>query len=290
MKPGIYVVAVSGGVDSVVLLDLLAKNPELKLVVAHFDHGIRSDSTEDRKFVEQLVRKYGLPFEYAKGKLGPKPSEALARKKRYEFLRSVQKKYQAQAIITAHHQDDLLETAIINLLRGTGRRGLSSLKSTDEIKRPLLNFTKQQLIDYAKKNNLTWYEDSTNQDETYLRNWVRHQILPKLSADQRSNLLGSIEKTTGLNKSIEQTINQLMAAKLANRELDRSWFNQLPHDVAKEIMVAWLRQNDLQFDRQRIKQLVIAAKTYRPGKAANISKTIVLKISKKNLALAARER
>src|SRR5437764_343012 len=128
-KPGKYVVAVSGGVDSVALLDMLARSDDLKLVVAHFDHGIRKDSAKDRKFVEDLAKNYDLPFVYEEGHLGSGTSEAVARGARYDFLHRVKKSHGAQAIITAHHQDDVLETAIINLLRGTGRKGLTSLTS-----------------------------------------------------------------------------------------------------------------------------------------------------------------
>ena len=136
LKPGKYVLAVSGGVDSIVLLDLLAKEIERdNLVVAHFDHGIRQGSATNREFVEGLAKNYGLEFFYEEGELGAKASEALARTKRYEFLNKIKKQTESDAIITAHHQDDVLETIIINLLRGTGRKGLSSLKNHPELVR-----------------------------------------------------------------------------------------------------------------------------------------------------------
>src|SRR5437870_1107332 len=111
------------------LLDLLAKKPNVKLIVAHFDHGMRPDSEKDRQFVQVVTEKYGLPFVFSEGRLGPKASEATARTARYKFLEKTKKAEGAKTIITAHHQDDVLETAIINLLRGTGRRGLTALKS-----------------------------------------------------------------------------------------------------------------------------------------------------------------
>jgi tRNA(Ile)-lysidine synthase len=186
---GRYIVAVSGGVDSMVLLDMLVQQPGLLLTVAHFDHGIRDDSHKDRQLVQKTAHNYGLPFVYNKGNLGAGASEADARKARYQFLHTVRKASLAEAIITAHHQDDLLETAIINMLRGTGRRGLSSLKSQDRILRPLLTYSKKQIQSYAETHNIVWYEDSTNKDEKYLRNYVRRQILAKFSDEQRQQLL-----------------------------------------------------------------------------------------------------
>lgn len=152
LNPGRYVIAVSGGVDSMVLLDLLLrhkpKNPSLTpkalrlkpymFVVAHFDHGIHEKSSEYRNFVATKTLDTGVEFVSVEGKLGPQVSEATARKARYEFLEKVKNQHKADAIITAHHRDDVVETVIINLLRGSGRKGMSSLKSTAGRQRPLL--------------------------------------------------------------------------------------------------------------------------------------------------------
>jgi tRNA(Ile)-lysidine synthase len=135
---GRYVVAVSGGVDSVVLLDLLTKTNN-QLTVAHFNHGIRQDSAKEEALVKQLAKRYGLEIKIGNGKLGLEASEETARKARYDFLESVRQKHQADAIITAHHQDDLIETALINLLRGTGPHGLIAIAKNPNILRPLLN-------------------------------------------------------------------------------------------------------------------------------------------------------
>src|ERR1700693_5976581 len=175
LKPGKYVLAVSGGVDSVVLLDLLCKNQGLDIIVAHFDHGIRQDSARDREFVQALTRGYKLPFVLGQAKLGPNASEETARETRYEFLYGVVKKTKSKGLITAYHQDDVIETAIINLLRGTNRKGLSSRLSSDKIFRPMLEIPKSDLLAYAKANKLDWHEDLTNLDTTYLRNYIRHK-------------------------------------------------------------------------------------------------------------------
>ena len=166
-----YVVAVSGGVDSVVLLDILSKQPDLELIVAHFDHGVRFDSGIDAIFVAGLAKKYGLKFELKREELGPDVSEDVARTRRYDFLRSVAKKHNAQ-LVTAHHADDVIETIAINLLRGTGWRGLAVLDS--DVVRLLTGVKKSEIIDYANDHKLMWHDDSTNFENKYLRNRVRH--------------------------------------------------------------------------------------------------------------------
>src|SRR4051812_6590366 len=107
MPAGRYVLAVSGGVDSMVLLHILSTTDEVELIVAHFNHGIRQDSDKDEELVKDAAKQYGLQIEIANGKLGPTASEEQARTARYKFLNSIQKKYKAVAIITAHHEDDL---------------------------------------------------------------------------------------------------------------------------------------------------------------------------------------
>lgn len=281
---GKYIVAVSGGVDSVVLLDILSKQQDLELVVAHFDHGIREDSADDRQFVESLAKKYGLVFEYAEGKLGKQASEEAARKVRYEFLRSMKDKHQATAIITAHHQDDVLETILINLLRGTKRRGLSSLQSTNEILRPLLSVGKSEIKKYAADNKLHWHEDSTNQDPKYLRNWVRLNLMPKLTATQKQALLETNQKAGELNKELDSILQDNFHTE--ETELNKSAIVNSPHDVACEVIADWLRQNDIrEFDRPTIERLVIGAKTLRPGKAVEIKKDIKMLVGEARLKI-----
>jgi tRNA(Ile)-lysidine synthase len=282
---GRYVVAVSGGVDSMVLLDLMAKLPNVRLTVAHFDHGIRSDSAKDRQLVEATAHKLHLPFVFDTGHLGPQASEATARQARYDFLHKVREAALADALVTAHHQDDMLETAVINMLRGTGRRGLSSLKSRDRLLRPLLLFDKQTIKTYAQSHHIQWREDSTNQDETYLRNYVRQHILGKFSEAQRQQLLVHLNTATELNNQLEDILTDQLDIQPAPHKLDRHWFIQLPHAVAKEVLVSWLREHQVQFDSKTIDRLLVAAKTYQPHKRADISAGYQVTVSKDYLAL-----
>ena len=287
VKPGKYVVAVSGGVDSVALLNVLSKQKDLTLVVAHFDHGIRDDSDQDRKFVEQLAADYGLAFVFAEGKLGPKASEATAREARYAFLRKVVKENGVQAIIAAHHQDDVLETAIINLLRGTGRKGLTALDTRDDIVRPLLHIPKAELLNYAQHNGLIWREDSTNNDTVYLRNYVRQMIVPKLGKAGREKLLRLIYE----QRTVNAQLDALLLDQVEPEELPRQWFVGLPHAVAKEVMAAWLRLNKItNFDAPTLERAVVGAKTDRPGQKTALKNDIFLQVNKDKLALVGRER
>jgi tRNA(Ile)-lysidine synthase len=290
LEPGTYVVAVSGGVDSVSLLRALRDLPGTELVVAHFDHGIRPDSAADREFVGALADRYGLPFIYEEGRLGPRASEATARAARYDFLERARNKYGAVAIITAHHQDDVLETAIINMLRGTGRKGLSALADRPRLRRPLLKLSKQDIRAYADAHQLRWQEDSTNSDETYLRNYVRRRLLPRFSETDRAALLSTIEKSAATNMEIDTLLVKYLSAE-DKRTLDRQQFSSMPHEVATEIMAAWLRAEGIRdFDSKTLDRLVIAGKTARPGSRFDVAHAMSMKIGKGDLALVAMER
>ncbi len=300
LKPGRYVVAVSGGVDSLALLHLLyaqnwaarqAGQPTSKLIVAHYDHGIREDSVADRKLVQATAKAYGLPFVYNEGRLGAGVSEATARDARYGFLRQVHQASGTQAIITAHHLDDVLETAILNLLRGTGRRGLTSLRSHEDIHRPLLHLPKQALVDYAHSRGLRWREDSTNGDDSYLRNYIRHRILPRFDAAGRQRLGYILSSLQTQNRQLDNDLINLLHQQSMGGTLDRTWFNHLPHSVAKEALSAWLRAHGVSgFDSKALERLVVAAKTARPGKLFPLLGGRQMHVGSLNLALVGSER
>jgi tRNA(Ile)-lysidine synthase len=288
LEPGKYIVAVSGGVDSMALLNMLSNVSGVQLVVGHFDHGIREDSAEDAALVRQAADTYNLPFELGEGKLGKGASEADARKARYEFLQSVREKHQAQAIIMAHHQDDVLETAIINLLRGTGRKGLTALGNRTGIIRPLLHVPKTEIKKYADEHHIVWREDSTNTSDRYTRNYIRHNIMPRFSAEHKAQLLDIILKSHDTNEALDGAINELLQQP---ETLDRHMFIMLPHAASREVMAAWLRAHNVrEFDRAAIERLVTAGKTGRPGSSQNVYGPHMLVIDKHKLALRVRDR
>jgi len=286
MLPGSYVLAVSGGVDSMALLHLLAQKCKsqnghrtpLSLVVGHFNHGMRPDAGKDEELVRQTAKKLGLPFARGHGRLGPTASEDQARQARYNFLYRTAKKHAAAAIITAHHQDDLVETAILNVLRGSGRRGLSSMLDNLWVIRPLASVSKKELVAYAKKNRLKWNEDSTNSEERYLRNIVRRRITPNLTANQRDELLLNIDKVAKMQKEMNELIATISQAIVVNQQIDRQRFALLPSDLENELMVFWLRQQAVEYDRQTVKRLTLGLKTAKGGVQLSVASGIKLMV------------
>lgn len=250
-----------------VLLDVLRQRPGVSLTVAHFDHGIRPDSRMDRQHVQAIAKQHGLPFVYHRQELGQNASESVARDARYDFLRKVQNMTGAKAIVTAHHQDDRLETAVHNMMRGSGRRGYAPLTSTDGILRPLVTYPKTRLIEYAKDHGIMWREDSTNSDTRYKRNYIRHNLLSQLSDGRKAQLHILLDKIDELNKQIERELVHVLHLQDSVGRLDRHWFTQLPHRVATEVMYEWLTRHGVHdITSSMIERLVHAAKTSQSHK------------------------
>jgi tRNA(Ile)-lysidine synthase len=182
-QPGAAVVAVSGGGDSVALLDLLhalAPACGLELVIAHADHGIAPDSRAVGQSVRALAERYGLPFELGELHLGPDATETTARRARYAWLRDVQRRLGARYLVTAHHRGDQLETIILRFLRGSAPAGLAGIaaRARGGLVRPLLPFTKAELAAHAAARGLPVHEDAANRNPRHLRSWVRAALLP----------------------------------------------------------------------------------------------------------------
>ncbi len=277
IKTGKYIVAVSGGVDSVVLLDLLSRQKNLELVVAHFDHGIRKESKKDAQFVEELAAKYNLPFISKEEKLGEAASEEAARSARYTFLEAARTKQKAVAIITAHHADDVLETMIINILRGTGWRGISALRSEKTIIRPLLHLQKDELYNYAKQRSLLWCEDETNTDEKYLRNYVRLNITSKLSLSEKQRFLKLHDGQVDLQKEMNEEAKKLLEVSEVKRsEYSRYFFISIDEATAIELLKYLTRATYPQ-----LKAGLLAIKTAKANTIYQIGGGVELAFTKK---------
>lgn len=181
---GPVLVAVSGGVDSMVLLELLAatrhRHP-LAPVIAHVDHGIHPQSSRPGALVARRAAALDLPFISTALALGPGASETAARRARHAWLRAEQETLGARWLLTAHHADDQRETVLMRALRGSGPAGLAGMaRRGRRIARPLLSVTRETILTYARAAGLEWWEDAANADPRHLRSWLRTALLPGL--------------------------------------------------------------------------------------------------------------
>ena len=180
------VVAVSGGPDSLALLSVLREilpAVPLHLTVAHFDHGWRPDSQDDRDFVASMAAMWGYEFQTARAADGTPHTESAARTARYAFLRRTAAETNSTAIAMGHSQDDQVETLLLHLLRGSGSRGLGAMRRRDrDLARPLLDISRGEIEAYLARLHLAPRRDPSNEDARFTRNRLRQQLLPAIDA------------------------------------------------------------------------------------------------------------
>ena len=224
------VVAVSGGPDSICLLDILNKiknkncqlNPEpMAIFVAHVNHMIRKEACEDEAFVRDYCEKNGIEFfsksidveKFANNnKMG---TEEAGRFVRYEFFDEVAKKVGANKIAIAHNKNDSAETIIMNILRGTGVSGLKGIEPIKNNKyiRPLINCKREEIENYCEKNNLNPRIDKTNFENVYTRNKVRNIVIPYIKKEFNSNIVETITRLSELVKEDDDFIQNIVKEK-----------------------------------------------------------------------------
>ncbi len=221
------IVTVSGGIDSVVMLDALMQLQAMwkfEIVVAHVNFKLRGkESDGDEQFVRRLAERYDLPFYSEQAntrKIAKQQQRSLqetARDIRYTFFDTLKKSLKADAIVTAHNANDNAETMLLNLLRGSGIDGVAGIPvQRDNIIRPLLCVTRKEIVQYAKKKKLKFREDSSNSKDEYTRNYLRNNIIPKL--EQRIN--PSLNETLLNEAEVFRS-----AANFANKETDNVYSN-----------------------------------------------------------------
>jgi tRNA(Ile)-lysidine synthase len=234
LAPGDRVlIAVSGGPDSVALLHLLydlREELELRLEVAHLQHGIRGvEAQEDARFVAELAEKLGLPFHLKevnlrqiKSAAGKGNLEALARTERYRFFADVARERNLGRIATAHTQDDQAETVLMWLLRGSGLKGLGGMPPTHQLDgtnidsasypvviRPLLGVSRAEIEEYLNERHLTFRLDRSNQDLSFLRNWIRLKLIPQLKEKMDRNLPARLAQQAELIRQEDDLLDAL---------------------------------------------------------------------------------
>ena len=218
------IICCSAGVDSIVLFNLML-SVNKNIIVAHCNFKLRGvESDKDEEFVmtlceENSIKFYSKSFDIKKIKENSNNSiQMIARDLRYEFFNKISNELKINHILTAHHLNDSLESFIINISRGSGLDGLTGVPMLNgKIKRPLIDFEKQEIINYAKNKNLRWREDSSNKLNSYLRNKVRNNIINELE-DLEGNFLKNFKKTIKYlkmsNSLIYERINNIKADSL----------------------------------------------------------------------------
>jgi tRNA(Ile)-lysidine synthase len=201
--------AISGGIDSVVLAHLFSKS-KLPFGIVHCHFGLRKEADREAIFVENLAKEFQVPFYFQQFDTNLYAQEhklsiqMAARELRYQFFEEIRQQYSFDLIATAHHLNDSLETSLYNLAKGTGVAGLRGiLPKRERIIRPLLFATRKQIADFAEKNNIVWMEDASNASDKYTRNAIRHHIVPFLEKIN-TNLLQVYSETIKRLRSVEK--------------------------------------------------------------------------------------
>lgn len=211
------VLALSGGPDSMCLLHLLKNmDKKINIICAHVNHQTRDGNELEYEFIKKYLAKENITLEYYKieGYQKDRFSEQEGREKRYRFLKDTVMKYQADYLLTAHHGDDLVETIIMRILRGSTLEGYSGIKKESiwdnvRILRPLLTATKKEIMRYLKEEDIPYVIDETNESDDYLRNRLRHHVLPLLEQEIENYNLKFLKFSETLNKANHMINNEI---------------------------------------------------------------------------------
>lgn len=301
VEPGSTIlIAISGGVDSVVLLDILfilSFEHGYQLHLAHINHKLRdAEADRDEAFVRRLAKRYDLPCHVTHVETRPFARkhhlsiEEAARELRYRFLRQMCGTIHAQYCAVAHTADDTAETLLLNLVRGSGLTGLAAIPPKRPLTkkamliRPLLGITRQEIVRYATARTLEWEEDSTNADPSYTRNRIRHQVLPVLKEQLNPRIVETLARTAELLRQadgfiesfIESTFLEIATIRDGRVELNRNALSQMHQFLQGELIERALseltdRRTLPQAAVERVRRLLTAETGTRQSVAGTIT-------------------
>ena len=227
------------------LLHYLINNYKDKIIVAHINHNVRKQSNTEELFLSNYCKDNNITFECMKiTEYKENNFENEARKKRYKFYKEILTKYNSAYLFLAHHADDLMETIIMKIIRGSNINGYAGIKKISYqdnyyIVRPFLDYTKQDILEYIKKYNITYYDDYTNNDITYTRNRIRHNIIPLLKKEDINIHKKFIKYSNTLNEYnnyINYEVDNIIKDIYINNTLYLDKFNNLHPFIKKNIL------------------------------------------------------
>ena len=305
------VVGVSGGPDSLTLLTLLNKYKSkfnYEIIVAHVNHLIRKDSTDDEQFVENYCKKNGIKFYYKRvnvqeiAKQQKKGEEEVGRNERYKFFDEICEKENANKIAIAHNMNDNAETMLLNLIRGTGLNGLEGIQPSqynNRFIRPLINCNRNEIEDFCKENNLEPRIDSTNKENIYKRNIIRNKLIPFLK-ELNPNIIETLSRTSVIiaennefiQKEAQKNFNKITELKSNLVEIDLKDFNKMPIAMRKAIIqlsIDKLNGNIRNISKKNIDDIIKLAEN-NIGNKYIIYKNIKAEVKKGKLKIQINER
>ena len=292
------VIGVSGGPDSMSLLYLVLevrKKINIEIICAHVNHNVRKESSDELIFIQDYCNKNKIIFEsIVIEKYGDNNFQSEARNKRYSFFKDMLEKYRAKYLFTAHHADDLMETILMRIVRGSTLKGYSGFSriSQDNRAKPLINVTKEEIYNYIKKNKIKYVIDSSNEKETYTRNRFRKNIIPFLKKEDEyvhekfykfSKLL--LEYNEYVDKHVEESLKKVYK----NNTLNIEEFLKLKHIIQMRIIYYILekiyKDNLILINDIHAESILKLVKSNKANSKINLPNNIVAIKSYNNLML-----
>ncbi|MBN3491010.1 tRNA lysidine(34) synthetase TilS [Acholeplasma equirhinis] len=278
-KSNTYIASISGGVDSMVLLDYLIKE-NYKFIVVHFNHQKRDDANLDHELVQSITSSFNIPYKYFKLNIKSGNFQDEARKERYDLLEKVANEYKTSHIITAHHNDDLLETVLMKITRGSNLLGYSGMQEVTKINpftyyKPLLKYSKADLISYANNNQVKYRDDSSNFEDDYLRNRIRHHVVPQLN--EENDIYTRIRNFSRQVFLASDYIRSQTKSFLGERNaFSLTAFNSL-HEAIKWDLISYLLEGyDVQKSYEKISNILKQLASKKPNIEIKLSSKYVL--------------
>lgn len=295
----------SGGADSIFLvyqLKMLEKEYDIKVFACHLNHETRGlESLRDCNFSKEFCEKIDVPFYYESINISENFDktlgfEASARKIRYDFFSRALSNFDANKIATAHNADDNLETILMNISRGTGLRGLLGIpKSRDNIIRPILEVSREEIEKFLSEKNISYIIDSSNLTDCYSRNKIRHHCVPILNEINKATIYNATKMCKNLKndynfieKYLEIDYNRIVREKCDNFFIDKQEFLDIHTAISFRILEKILKNFDIALSFDKFNKILMLCNSKNPSASLEIYKNIEIKRNYNDLVICKR--